>query len=265
LTVEEADLPDLAITGEDITYVPAVPRVGEAVSISITVSNIGTAGTEETTIVAVRLGNNRILQADLLPLGAGEDRTLDLIWPANEIQTPLTYPLTYWVDPDNKIKELDRSNNNATKEITFVNPPAAALENLLVTTSHDEVVDGDKVTVTVSLDNTGDAADLVSIEVKDGLETVASKQSITVAAGGSVTESFDIQLKGTGDHTLEVTIYRGTEVAQDPSGNDLIDSVTVTVTEEGDGGGGLGLMVIVIIVVLLAIVGVAAYFLMGRK
>ncbi|NIP36054.1 MAG: hypothetical protein GWN18_13915, partial [Thermoplasmata archaeon] len=52
---------------------------------------------------------------------------------------------------------------------------------------------------------------------------------------------------------------------QDPSGEDLVESVTVKVTEKGDGGDGLGLMIIVIVIVLLAIVGVVAFMLMRRK
>ena len=264
VVVEPQDLPDLTIPEDGIAFFPEVPRIGEAVTISVTVKNIGTNSSGETTTVGVWLGNNRILQADLLPLGAGESRTLDMVWAANEIQTPLEYTLTFRVDPDNKIDELDKSNNERTT-ITFVRPPAPALENLTVTASDDKVERGDTVTITVSIDNTGDAADLITIVVKDGLEEVASKQGVTVPAGGDKTETFNIEPKGTGDHLIEVTIFRGTEVAQDPAGNDLIVSVTVKVTEKDDDGGGYGLMIIVIVVVLLAIVGVAGFFLMKRK
>jgi len=265
LTVEEADLPDLEVTAEDIAFFPAVPRIGEAVSISVTVGNIGTIGTDVTTTVGVWLGNNRILQTDLLPLGAGEYRTLDMVWPANEIVTPLEYTLIFRVDPENRINDADRTNNEAVKKITFVNPPAAALENLVFTSSLDKVEDGDKVKLTVSIDNTGDAADLITIVVKDGLVEVVSKQGVSVPAGGDVTETFDVKLEGTGDHKLEVTIYRGSEVAKDPSGNQLIDSVTVKVTETDGAEDGNGLMIAIIILVVLAIVGVAAFFLMKRK
>jgi subtilase family serine protease len=265
VTVEPPDLPDLTIPEDGISFFPEVPRVGEAVTISCVVKNIGTNGTGETTTVAVRLGNNRILETDLLPLGAGETRTLDMVWSANEIQTPLEYTLLFRVDPDNKIKELDKSNNEREAKITFVEPPAPALENLEVTSSRDKVEDGDEVTLTVAIENTGSAADLISIVVKDGVVEVASKQGIAVPAGGNKTESFDIKMEGTGDHTLEVTIYRGSEIAQDPSGNDLVETVTVRVTEKGDDGDGLGLIVVIIVVVLLVIVVIAAYFLMGRK
>jgi subtilase family serine protease len=263
--VEPADLPDLTIPENGITFFPEVPRVGEAVTISCTVKNVGTLGTDETTTVGVWLGNNRILQTDLVAIGAGESRTLDMVWPANEIQTPLEYTLIFRVDPDNKIKESDTTNNEREEKVTFVTPPAPALENLVVSSSADKVEDGGTVTITVSIDNTGNAADLITIIVKDGVADVASKQSVTVAAGGDATETFDIKLEGTGDHTLEVTIFRGSVVAQDPAGSDLIESVTVKVTKESDGDGGNTTMIIIAIVVILAVVGVAVFFLMGRK
>ncbi|NIP36052.1 MAG: hypothetical protein GWN39_13895, partial [Thermoplasmata archaeon] len=230
VTVEPPNLPDLTIPEDGITFFPEVPRVGEGVTISCTVSNIGTNNTGETTTLGVWLGNNRILQADLLPLGAGESRTLDMVWPANEIQSPMEYTLLFRADPDGRIKELDTSNNDRETKITFVKPPEPVLENLRVTSSDDKVEDGDKVTLSVSIDNSGNAADLITIVVKDGVAEVASRQGVTVPAGGNRTEAFDIELEGTGDHTLEVTIYRGSEIAQDPSGEDLVESVTVKVT-----------------------------------
>jgi subtilase family serine protease len=266
ILVEPADLPDLTIPENGITFFPAEPQVGDAVTISISVKNVGTNSSGETTMVEVRLGNNRIATADLLPLGAGESRTLEVVWPAQEIQTPLTYNLTFRVDPDDLIKERDDTNNVLEfVGITFVRAPEAALENLVMASSGTEVKDGGTVKLTVSLDNTGDEPAVITIVVIDGLVEVATKQGVTIPAGGNKTESFDIKLKGTGDHTLTVTIYHGTEVAQDPAGNDLIIDLTVKVTEKDSDGDGIGLMVIVIVVVILAIVGVAAMFIMRRK
>jgi subtilase family serine protease len=265
VTVEAPDLPDLTIQEEGISFSPSVPRVGDAVTISVTVKNIGTNASGDTVTVEVRLGNNRILQTDLVSLGAGESRTLDLIWAANEIQSPMTYKLDFRIDPDGRLDELDKTNNEVQENITFVKPPAPVLENLHVTVSSDKVEDGTKVTLTVSLDNSGDAADLITIEVKDGVAPVDSRQGVTVPAGGNVTETFQIKLDGTGDHSLGVTIYRGSEVVQDPSGSDLVDDVTVKVTDKGDDGNGSSLMLVIIIVVILVIVGVAAYFMFMRK
>ncbi|MCJ2540822.1 MAG: hypothetical protein LN414_06090, partial [Candidatus Thermoplasmatota archaeon] len=158
VTVEPPDLPDLTIPEDGITFFPEVPRIGEAVTISCIVENLGSNSSGITTTVGVWLGNNRILEADLLPLGPGERRTLDMVWPANQIQTPLDYTLIFRVDPDNSIKELDTANNEREAMITFVRPPAPELENLEVPVSKDKVKDGDSVGLTVSIDNTVNTA-----------------------------------------------------------------------------------------------------------
>ena len=266
VSIEPPDKADLTIPEDGISFFPEVPRVGEAVTISCTLDNTGTNNTGETTTVEVYLGNNRILTADLLPLGAGESRTLDMVWSANEIPSPMEYKLTFRVDPDDRIGELNETNNEREELITFVRSPEPVLENLRVNLSKDKVGEGAKVTLTVTITNSGDAADLVSIVVMDGVAEVASEQGVTVPAGGDATESFEIKLEGTGDHTLEVTIYRGDDVVQDPSGADLVKGATVQVTGEDDDGDGIGMMMVVaIIVVLVVMVAVAVYLLRIRK
>jgi len=264
VTVRQADLPDLTIPEGGISFFPLEPRIGEAVTISVSVENLGTNATPETTIVEVRLGNNRIATADLLTLGAGESRTLDIPWSASGISTPMEYTLLFTVDPDNTIRELDNSNNAREAKITFVKAPEAILENLQVTASAQKVEDGKSVTITVSIDNVGNKADSVSIVLKDGVTEVDSAQ-VTVPANGSKSQTFDLKLTGTGDHTITATVYRGGDVVKDPSGDDMTDSVTVKVTEASDDGDGLGLMVIVIVVVIVIAVVAVAYVFMGRK
>ena len=265
VTVQPADLPDLTIPEDGISFFPAVPRIGEAVTISVTVENLGTNATPETTIVEVRLGNNRIATADLLALGAGESRTLDISWSAGGISTPMEYTLTFTVDPDNTIKELDNTNNDREAKVTFVKAPEAILENIRVTASVQKVEDGKSVTITVSIDNSGNKADSVSIVIKDGVTEVDSAQ-VTVPANGSKSQTFDVKMYGTGDHSITATVYRGGDVVKDPSGDDLTGSVTVKVTKESDGGGGLGLMMIVIIVIIIVVVvAVVVFLFLGRK
>jgi subtilase family serine protease len=221
VVVEAAALPDLTYTEEDaVLFFPAEPRVGEAVTISITVVNIGTNASEGT-ILEVRLGNNVIATANLLPLGVGEHRIIDVQWGATEIQSPLEYTILVRIDPDNGIRESDKTNNEVVTTVTFVQPPSAVLDNLVVTADPTKIEDGEKVIVTVSIDNTGDDPAIITITIKDGLTEVGSKSGITVPAGGSKSETFSIKLEGTGDHEITATVYDGSEVAQDPAGNDL--------------------------------------------
>ena len=145
------------------------------------------------------------------------------------------------------------SNNEVNVKLTFVLAPQPVLDNLDVTLSKTEVKDGDRIDVTFSIENTGDAPVTISIGVKDGVNDVASEQAITVASGGNKTLDFDIKLEGTGEHVITVTVYQGTEVAQDAEGKDLIRELSVNVKkkDEDPGFGGL-LAVIALLGALLA-------------
>ncbi len=263
VVVEAAALPDLTFPEEDpVLFFPAEPRVGEAVTISITVINIGTNASEGT-ILEVWRGNNVIATANVPALGVGESRIIDVQWAATEIQSPLEVPIPIRIDPDNDIRESNTSNNEVISTVTFVQPPSAVLDNLVVTADPTKVEDGGKVTVTVSIDNTGDNPAIITITIKDGLTEVGSKLAITVPAGGGKNESFSIKLEGTGDHDITVTVYDGDEVAQDPVGNDLIESVTVEVTAKEDTGSNTTLYVVIVVIALVVVV--ALVFFLRRK
>ena len=45
--------------------------------------------------------------------------------------------------------------------------------------------------------------------------------------GGNKTETFTFKLTGTGDHEITVTLYRGTDVIQDPWGEDMVGTTSV--------------------------------------
>jgi len=261
--IEAAALPDLTYTEEDpVLFFPAEPRVGESVTISISIVNIGT-NASEATILEVKLGNNVIATANVLALGVGEQRVIDVQWGATEIQSPLEYTILVRLDPNNDIRESDKTNNEVVTKVTFVQPPTAVLDNLVISADPTKVEDGEKVTITVSIDNTGDDPAIITITIKDGLTEVGSKPGITVPAGGSKSETFSLKLEGTGDHEITATVYEGSEVAQDPAGNDLIESVTVEVTAKDDGGSNTMLYVVIALIALVVVI--ALVFFMRRK
>lgn len=263
VTILPPDLPDLTFTEEDpVVFTPAEPRVGESVTISVSVTNIGTNASTDTTL-DVLLGNKVIATAGLMALGVGEKRTIDVPWSTSEIQSPYEYIITVHLDPDNRVPELNISNNDYNTTITFVSPPSAVLDNLVVTADPTEVEDGGETTITVTVENTGDAPALITIGIKDGVTEVDSKQGVTVPAGGSKTETFKLKLEGTGDHVMTATVYVGDEVAKDPSGNDLVDDATVKVTEKEEAGSNSMLIVAVVVIILVAMVAVVLF--MRRK
>jgi subtilase family serine protease len=252
LTVLPADLADLMIPEGGVIFTPAEPRIGDAVTISITVANAGTKASDNTTI-EVFVGNTQISKQNLLVLGVGESRTLDVIWAATTIVSPLEYQIPIKLDPEMKVNELDEGNNELVELLTFVMPPQPLLEDMVLDINKDKVKTGNEIVVTVSIKNTGDAPDLITIVVKDGATEIASKQAITVAAGGNKTETFTVTLKGTGDHAISATIYRGTEVVQDPLGNDFISELSVKVEKKPDDNPGFG-SVLAVIAILGALI-----------
>jgi subtilase family serine protease len=263
VTVLPPDLPDLTFSEEDaVVFTPASPRVGESVTVSVSVRNVGTNASADTTL-ELRLGNNVIATTSLLALGVGESRTIDVPWSASEIQSPLEYSLSVRLDPDGHVTELNTSNNDLDVKVTFVSPPSPVLDNLEVAVEPSELEDGGEVTITVTVENTGDEAALITIGLKDGVTDVDSKQGITVPAGGSKTETFKVKLKGTGDHVMTVTLYEGDQVANDPSGNPLEEDVVVKVTEKEEEGSNTMLIVVAVVVILVVVVAVV--FFLRRK
>ncbi len=239
LTVQPADRADLLVEG--VSFAPTEPRLGDGVTISVTVANEGT-NASVTTNVEVRLGNNRIGLRELAPLGAGENRTVDVAWPATEITTASTFSIRVIVDPDNQVRELNESNNELVESITFVEPPRAVLTNLTLFASSSKVKEGKEVTLTVTLENVGDTADTITFVLKDGTEEVDSKQAVVIPAGGNKTDTFVIKPKGKGTHEFVVTVYKGSDIVKDPDGKDL-EVVAQVKVEEKDGNPGFGALI----------------------
>ena len=232
LDVQAADVSDLAIMG--VAFAPAEPRVGDAVTITITLRNNGTRGSLPTTL-EVKLGNNRIGEKAVGAIAVGAQSTVEVAWSAVDITTPMRYSLLVTVDPSGINRETVLANNEALAHVTFAKAPAAVLGNLTIASSSSKVKDGKEVTITVTLRNTGDAADTVRLVLKDGTTEVGSRQGVVIAANGSKTETFVVKLTGRGEHTLTVTVYKGTTPVQG-----LEESATVQV-EKADDGPGFGL------------------------
>jgi subtilase family serine protease len=252
-TVHPADLPDLAIMS--VTFTPAAPRVGDGVTITVSVRNNGTKASVATQ-VTLRLGNNLIGQKDLGVLAPGASSDIEVAWAATEILTPMRYPIKVVVDPSNDNRDPDRDNNEWTAGVTFSKAPAPDLRNATITPSKQRVKDGTEVTFTVSVLNVGDAPGTVRISIKDGSTEVASKTGVIVPTGGNKTEPFTLTLKGAGDHAFTVVI-------KPAAGTELSASTTVKVDKKTNGGPGFA--AVATLVALAAVAAIAVVALRRRK
>ena len=253
-TVRPADLPDLAI--QSVSFTPAAPRVGDGVTITIKVRNNGTKASVATK-VELRLGNNLIGQKDLGVLAPGASSDVEVSWPATEILTPMRYLVKVVVDPSNDNRDPHRDDNEVTAGVTFSKAPAPDLRNVTISPSSQKVKDGAEVTITVRVENGGDAPGTVRISIKDGTTEVASRTGVIVPAKGSKNETFTFKLKGTGDHALSA-------IVKDAGGKELTAAATVKV-EKKDGGNGPGFAALAALMAIVAVALVATVALRRRK
>jgi hypothetical protein len=257
------DLPDLTIPEDGVSFIPEKPRIGETFNISVPVQNIG-SNASGTTIVELYLleGDNRsIASTTLNSMIAGESRTLEIPWPVNETNPVDDFLLGVRVDHAESVKELNEANNDVVVLVKILIPE---LDNLRITSSHNEVEEGEEVTINVSVNATGEHPGRITIVIYDGGTKVGTRKDLTVPAGGGVSEVFKIKMDGKGDHKINATLYMGTVLAKDPDGNEMVDHVIVTVTEASDDGVGMVIMIGLIIGIVL-VIAIIIYTIMQRR
>jgi len=115
-------LPDLAVGNADISLQPSVPRPGDAVRISAVIANLGHQSAEQ---VMVRLydgepggGGNAVGEQTIASLAPTSSATVafDYVIPVNGGR-----PLYLLVDPEQRISERSRDNNQAVIELNAQN------------------------------------------------------------------------------------------------------------------------------------------------
>lgn len=119
-SVAALGLPDLAVSGADLLFVPAAPRPGEALRVTATVANTGQQAAAN---VLVRLldgdpaQGGKPLAADqtLASLGAGASLQISFDLPARQDSGAQVVVLV--LDPESRIAELRKDNNLARREL----------------------------------------------------------------------------------------------------------------------------------------------------
>lgn len=113
LDVDAAALPDLALSADDVFFVPATPLPGQSASALVTVRNRGAAGAA-TVVLAASLrapdGSTRNLPSGAaFALAAGASRSLS--FDLGVLAQTGHYRLQLVVDPDSQVTERDETNN----------------------------------------------------------------------------------------------------------------------------------------------------------
>ena len=80
LMAAKLELPDVQITPSDITYAPAMPKVGDALTITIMVRNIG-AGPASGTVTGVLQVDGGEMARREFSVSIGPGGMMSLVWP----------------------------------------------------------------------------------------------------------------------------------------------------------------------------------------
>ncbi|MFZ1755762.1 MAG: CARDB domain-containing protein [Caldilineaceae bacterium] len=234
LAIKPPALPDLVITESDIAFDPTSPVAGDAVKVTVTIANNGTADAVD---VVVRLAD----LSDGAPTPIGQPVTIASLPVGGSETAEFSYDtadkagdrrIQAVADPANDIAESDEENNRAAKVLKVRSPEEKPPEapNLVVTTS-DISFDpaspsaGDTVTITLRLRNDGteDVTDpLVRFEDATGDEPeligdVTITGTLKAGSSGDAVVFFDTTGK---EGTLTIRVTADPDGAIDESNED---------------------------------------------
>ncbi|WP_030439082.1 discoidin domain-containing protein [Actinoplanes subtropicus] len=181
--------PDLTITG--MSSSPAAPVETDAVTLSATVRNAGTAASAASD-VNFYLGTTKVGTASVGALAAGASATVSANIGARDAGT---YPLSAKVDESNTVIELNEANNSYNSPSSLVVTPVSSSDLVAsaVSWSPGNPAAGNPVTFSVTIKNQGSAASAsgahgVTLSILSGstvIKTLTGSYAGTLAAGAS--------------------------------------------------------------------------------
>ena len=213
------------LTPDSITVDPAEPEAGEAVTVTVTVKNVGKADADAFNVVLEVDGTAvQTLTVDSLAVNGTE--TLTFTW------TPTaqgTYTLTAVVDPENAVEELVETNNELSESVTVLPVPIPDL-TAAFTSLPTSFQAGTAYTITVTVQNTGTgSAGQFTVALEASGTSVGTSTVTSLAAGASTTATFTWTPATAGSYTLTATADSGNAVAESSETNNTA-TTTVTVT-----------------------------------
>jgi subtilase family serine protease len=235
-------VPDLIVT--DISWSPASPATGNAVTFSATIKNQGTGATAAGVIngVSFLVDSTQVCWSDnnTGSIAAGASITVtanggpsSATWAA----TSGSHNITAWVDDVNRISESNESNNQYSENLTVGTESKPDLIVTDITYSPTSPTIGNAVTFSAVIKNQGTAvgtAGIVAFQVDDTQVATSANSTSSIAAGGTLT----ITATGTwtatnGTHTLTAVVDNSnTTVESNESNNSYSEGLTI-----GGGGG----------------------------
>ena len=224
--------PDVSITEEDIVFSDENPVLGNIVTISATVHNIGGA---DVTDVAVRfyngnpddggvqIGDDKIIAT--IPIGGAEIASVD--WTS----TIGAHEIFVVLDPDESITEWDEENNCAFALIKVLPDLAISASDISLTVPNPEVPNGVEISVTVHNLGGVDAENVNVVFYQGdplaGAPLIDSKTIPAITAGSSERTSISWTAPaGTSDVYVKVDEAKELD-ERDEANNTAFNSITI--------------------------------------
>ncbi len=197
--------PDLGFLG-NITMTPLEPSISETINLEMTIYNSGTA-TANMFLVEFWVKGSYYYAEQVFNLTAGNLEVINFSWTP---QTTGKYLLEFKIDPQELLIEVDKENNNQSIELDFF----ADIELSGLTFSNTLPTDGDKITITVTLENKGNVDIITTFTVAfydgpraDGgalINEVTVFDELPIPVGGELDISTNWVAKGAGEHLIYV-------------------------------------------------------------
>ena len=219
IQIPQTDLPDLEITEQNISFTPSTPLTGNEVTVSGTIFNTGDKDAENVKVEFF----NRDPRLGGTPLGSVQ--TIALIPAGGSAIAQTTFStsnmvgaeqIVLFIDRENAINEVTKTNNAAAKILTVGGMPDLAVFSEDITLSNPNPKAFETVDLIVTIRNTGnEAVENIPVRIYDNEELLsefilsgvnANSSNKGIITTGFSAENHTIRVEVDPDHTISSEI-----------------------------------------------------------
>ena len=225
-------LPDMEITGEDITLTDPTPEEGDNVGIDVLVHNVGNDDVEDV-LVSVWDGDILAGNATISTIVAGSSYSARV---QHQFFGRVEHTLTVIVDPENEIQELRKDNNVATKDVTLISRYGVALD---CPNNETFVNPGTTWHFFCEARNVGQFANRIRITTTpapSGWTVTATPRNFLLGPAGNAGDSITVDVEVKTDPSAQSGPYTITVTATSQNESRNNDSVVLTTIVRGTHG-----------------------------
>lgn len=255
-----AGKPDLTLSENDIVFDITSPKTGDTVKIQATIHNTGTL---DATGVLVSFYDGDPDSGDFIAsysvdVSASSSSVASVDWEITSFVSLGTHTIWIVIDRNDLITEEDDENNNASKTIDIAGLPDLVISSENIHFSNDNPLEGDTITIRITIENTGSSSATVDCDIYDGDPdsggVLITQKRVTVAAVDHYILDMDWTPEKAGQHDIYVVIDEDGDVDELSVDNNKAHQVIDVEGKEEAEPQNWVLIIFVIIVILAVIV-----------